>query len=131
MTLSIVPVYASILAIIFVVLSVRTLRMRRKVRVAVGDGGNIQLLRAVRAHANFAEYTPFALLLITFMELKGVSHVLLHAHCAALLVGRCSHAFGVSQIQENFRFRVVGMALTLTTILSSSVFLIFQTLYGK
>jgi uncharacterized protein len=131
MTLSIVPAYASILAIIFVVLSVRTLSVRRKARVAVGDGGNIQLLRAARAHANFAEYTPFALLLITFMELKGVSHLLLHAHCAALLVGRCSHAFGVSQIQENFRFRVVGMALTLSTILSSSAFLIIQLLHGK
>ena len=73
MTLSITPVYAAIFAIIFVLLSVRTLRERRKARVAVGGGGNIQLLRAARAHANFAEYTPFALLLITFMELKGLS----------------------------------------------------------
>lgn len=131
MTLLVVPGYASILAFIFFFLSIRTLRLRRKAQVAVGDGGNIQLLRAMRAHANFAEYTPIALLLITFMELEGLSHLLVHAHCVALLVGRCSHAFGVSQIREDFRFRVVGMTLTLTTILSSSAFLIFQTLYAK
>ena len=131
MTLSVVPIYASILAIIFVVLSVRTLRTRRKAQVAVGDGGNIELLRASRAHANFAEYTPFALLLITFMELTGVSHLLLHVHCLALLVGRCSHAIGVSRVDEDFRFRVVGMALTLPTILSASLFLIVLPLAGR
>ena len=131
MTLLVAPAYASILALIFFALSIRTLRVRRKAQVAVGDGGNIQLLRAMRAHANFAEYTPFALLLIAFMELEGLSHGLVHAHCLALLVGRCAHAFGVSQIKEDFRFRVVGMTLTLTTILSSSAFLIFQTLHAK
>jgi uncharacterized protein len=131
MTLLVVPAYASALALIFFVLSIRTLRVRRKAQVAVGDGGNIQLLRAMRAHANFAEYTPFALLLIAFMELEGLSLGLVHAHCLALLIGRCSHAFGVSQIKEDFRFRVVGMTLTLTTILSSSAFLIFQTLHAK
>ena len=131
MTLLVAPAYASILALIFFALSIRTLRVRRKAQVAVGDGGNIQLLRAMRAHANFAEYTPFALLLIAFMELEGLSHRLVHAHCLALLVGRCTHAFGVSQIKEDFRFRVVGMTLTLTTILSSSAFLIFQTLHAR
>jgi uncharacterized membrane protein YecN with MAPEG domain len=131
MTLSVVPIYASILAIIFVVLSVRTLRKRRKTQVAVGDGGNVELLRASRVHANFAEYTPFALLLITLMELKDFPRLLLHVHCLALLVGRCSHAIGVSRIDEDFRFRVVGMALTLSTILSASAFLIVMPLLGR
>ena len=35
MTLSIVPVYAAIFGLVFVVLSVRTLRVRRKAQVAV------------------------------------------------------------------------------------------------
>jgi hypothetical protein len=128
MKLLVAPGYAAILAILFFFLSVRTLRVRRQAQVAVGDGGNVRLLRAMRAHANFAEYTPIALLLIAFMELGGLSHVLVHVHCLALLAGRCSHAFGVSQIKEDFRFRVVGMTLTLAAILSSSVFLIFLIL---
>ena len=36
----IVPLYAALLAIFFVFLSVRTLRLRRTLGVAVGDGGN-------------------------------------------------------------------------------------------
>ena len=131
MTLSVVPVYAAIFGLVFVVLSVRTLRVRRKAKVAVGDGGNIELLRASRAHANFAEYTPFALLLIAFMELKSFSYLLIHIHCLVLLVGRCSHAYGVSQTPENFRFRVVGMGLTLPTILSASLLLIVLPLFGR
>jgi len=60
----IVPLYAALLALIFVALSVRTLRMRRRLRIAVGDGGDTALLRAMRVHANFAEYVPLSLLLI-------------------------------------------------------------------
>ncbi|MEN9842262.1 MAG: hypothetical protein RLZZ612_91 [Pseudomonadota bacterium] len=33
-------------------------------RVAVGDGGHPELLRAMRVHANFAEYVPLSLGLI-------------------------------------------------------------------
>ncbi len=39
-------------------------------------------------------------------------------------VRRLSHAFGVSQANENFRFRVIGMALTFTTLITSSAYLL-------
>ena len=50
--------YSALLALLFCALSLRTLLLRRKLRVAVGDAGNLQLLRAMRVHANFAEYVP-------------------------------------------------------------------------
>ena len=54
----IIAPYVAVLALIFVVLSVRTLSLRRKLGAGVGDGGSQKLVKAVRAHANFAEYTP-------------------------------------------------------------------------
>ena len=79
------------------------------------------LERISRVHANFAEYVPFALLLIAFAEMRGVYHLVIHALCVALLVGRVIHAWGVSNDAENFRFRITGMMLTLNTIGATSL----------
>jgi uncharacterized protein len=121
----IVPLYAALLALLFVALSIRTLRMRRRLRIAVGDAGNQAMLRAMRAHSNFAEYVPISLLLFYLVEQSGARPLFVHALCAALLVGRISHAFGVSQVNERFGFRIFGMALTLTPLIVASLTLLF------
>jgi uncharacterized membrane protein YecN with MAPEG domain len=122
--MNITILYASLLAILFVVLSVRTIRLRRVLKIGVGDAGNSKLLRAMRVHSNFSEYTPFALLMIGFVEGNMGSATLVHALGFCLLVGRLFHAYGVSQERENFKFRVTGMALTFTTILTCSIYLL-------
>ncbi len=71
----ITPAYAAIFAFIFVALSVRTLRLRRQLRVAIGYGNEPKLERAARAHANFAEYVPISILLIYFLEIHTVSSI--------------------------------------------------------
>ena len=122
----IVAFYASILALLFVALSVRTIRMRRRLKIAIGDAGNKEMLRTMRAHSNFAEYVPLSLLLIYFVESSGANSLIVHALALCLLVGRTSHAFGVSQAEENYRFRVFGMALTFTTLVAASVYLLYS-----
>ncbi len=118
--------YTAILAILFVVLSLRTIRLRRKLKISVGDAGNLHMLRAVRVHSNFSEYVPLSLLLIYFVEMKTTSAIFVHALGFSLLFGRIVHAFGLGQVEEDFRFRVFGMAITLTVILSCAGFLIFS-----
>nr|WP_323893986.1 MAPEG family protein [Aeromonas allosaccharophila] len=66
--MTILPVYAALLALLFVLLSIRTIRTRHSRRVALGHGDDPAMLRAMRVHANFAEYVPLALLLIYFVE---------------------------------------------------------------
>jgi len=63
------PLYAALLGLMFIALSIRTIRLRRRYRVAIGDGRKALLQRAMRVNANFAEYVPLALLLIYFVEL--------------------------------------------------------------
>jgi hypothetical protein len=116
--------YAAVLALVFVGLSVRTIRLRRRARVAIGDGGDKLLARAARVHANFAEYVPLALLLIYFAESSGAPKPAVHALCALLLIGRLVHAWGVSQPKEDFRFRVAGMAMTFAAIVLAALALL-------
>jgi len=113
MHLDITPYYAAVLALLFIILSVRTIKSRREHKVAIGDGGEKILLRAARVHANFSEYVPFTLLLIAMLEIQSYSHWIIHGLCIALLAARIAHAYGVSQTNENFKFRIFGTATTI------------------
>lgn len=128
MTLTITPVYAALLGLGFVALSIRVIRVRRATKVALGSGGDAGLERAMRVHANFAEYAPLSLLLLAMLEMGGANALWLHALCLTLLAGRAAHAYGVSRPDENFRFRVWGMALTFSVIVLASVSLLARSL---
>ena len=69
--MTITPIYAGLLTLVFVALSVRVIGGRRMAGVGLGDGGNRLLLRKTRAHGNFAEYVPFALILMALAELQA------------------------------------------------------------
>lgn len=124
MTLIYTPVYAALLALLYVVLSIRVIKLRRKNQVALGDAGNPDIQRAIRVHANFAEYVPLALILITFVEIQNFPAWIVNLLGLALLCGRSLHAYGVSQTQEKFKFRIAGMALTFTCIISAALMLL-------
>jgi uncharacterized protein len=128
MQISIVPFYAVLLATLFIFLSARVIRTRRQEKVAIGDGNSPRLQRAIRVHANFSEYVPLALILVTFAEIQKFPPLIIHALCLMLITGRMSHAYGVSQQKEDFRFRVAGMALTFMTISISVLLLLGSSL---
>jgi len=124
MTLSI---YAALLALLYVALSIRTIRVRRKLKVGIGDGDSQILARAIRVHSNFAEYVPIALILALLLELTYPHKLLIHFVCATLLLGRCIHAYGVSNPKENYTYRVTGMALSFTSICTSAIALLLKS----
>ena len=53
------------------------------------------LVRAIRAHANFAEHAPTVLLLIVVMAMLGFERVWLHVFGATFTIGRVIGAFGM------------------------------------
>lgn len=119
--MSVTPLYAGLLALLFVLLSVRVIGARRAAKVAIGDGGDKALLRRMRVQANCAEYVPVALLLLALAELQRLPGPLLHGLGLMLLTGRLIHAVGVSQEHEPFALRVGGMAMTLTVIVVAAL----------
>ena len=128
MGLLITPIYAALLSLIFVVLSIKTIIIRRKNKVAVGDGNKPQLQRAMRVHANFAEYTPIAIILVGFVESLKYNEIIVHILLSLFLLGRIIHAYGLSKIDEDFRFRVFGMVMTFNVITIASGLIIFNFL---
>ena len=121
----ITPLYAGLLAILFVVLSLRVTSMRGH-GVSLGDGGNPVLQRRIRAHGNFAEYVPFILLMIGVLELSHFSVYVLHGLGLTLLVARLLHGYALS-FSESFRFgRCWGTALTFLLLALCGVLCLYQ-----
>jgi uncharacterized protein len=114
--MAITALYAALITVVFLALSRRVIVLRRAAQVPLGDGGDRKLTRAMRAHANCAEYAPLGIILIGLAESLSVPALIVHALGVSLVAGRIVHAYGVSQEPENFRFRVAGMGLTFTAI---------------
>jgi uncharacterized membrane protein YecN with MAPEG domain len=123
-SLPVMPIYAALLALLFIYLSVRTIGVRRRLQIALGDKNQPEMQRAVRVHANFAEYVPLGLILLHLVEARTPPGWLLHALCLLLLAGRVLHAYGVSQVKERFQFRVSGMAMTFTSLGGSALYIL-------
>lgn len=126
--MTIISLYTALLAMLFFVLSVKTIRTRRKTKIAIGHNGNTEMLRAMRAHANFSEYVPLTLFAIYLAEAQGANSILIHILGATLLTARLLHAYGITQEKENFKFRVTGMALTFSVLLITAGYLIIAFL---
>lgn len=107
----ITPLYAGLLAILFVALSYRVVQ-RRGHGVSLGDGGDQALLRRIRGHGNFAEYVPIILLMIAFLELNQLHPLVLHGLGVSLLVARLLHGIALS-FTESWTFgRFYGTLIT-------------------
>lgn len=127
-TLSVTPIYAAILAILFVLLSLRVISHRITHRISLGDQGDKGMIKRMRAQANCAEYAPLGLLLLLIVELQGAPVIWLHLLGLTLTIGRMTHAYGFSASPPIFLLRRIGMVLTFTHICLSAVFMLFPGL---
>ncbi|HEV7800456.1 MAG TPA: MAPEG family protein [Burkholderiales bacterium] len=124
------PLYAALLTLWMLVLSMRVITWRRKARVSLGDGGNPALQRAIRGHANFAEYVPLALLLLLILELSRFSIYVIHAIGLTLLVARLLHGYALSFTAEYKFGRYWGAVLTFVVIIVEAVLCLYQAYRG-
>jgi len=123
------PLYAGLLTLLFVLLSLRVVKFRQK-GIPLGDGGDPKMLRVVRGHANFAEYVPLALLMMAVLELGRSSIYILHAIGIALILSRLLHAYALSYATR-FRFgRVWGAALTFVVLVVEALMCLWQAVQG-
>lgn len=117
-------IYAALLAFLYIRLSVAVIANRRRSKIALGTGSDPLLERAARVHANFAEYTPLALILLFLLETSLYPAWVIHSLGAPFLAARCLHAYGVAQDPENFRFRSIGMIATFLVLIVSAALLL-------
>lgn len=87
-----------------------------------GDGapGAAALKIAVRAHANFAEFVPLALILLGAIEAAGAPHGLLLGLAVALVLARLAHPIGMARAAPN-PLRAGGALVTWAVIAVAAI----------
>jgi uncharacterized membrane protein YecN with MAPEG domain len=116
--------YLGILALLYVVLGLQVSRLRRGHRVVFGDGDNIKLRSAIRAHGNFAEYVPIIVLLVAMLEMSGLPAMRVHLLMGGLLVARLLHPLGMYVGPRTMQFqiyRVGGIVLTWLVLVTAAL----------
>lgn len=110
--------YAGILAVLFIRLSIDTILGRRKHQISLGYGPNNEIEAVVSAHANFTAYVPLMLALLFFAESSNVfPSFVIHILAALFTIGRIQHYLAFKAKKMNFKLRVIGMHLTLWPLL--------------
>jgi len=113
--------YAAVFGLLAAILTVRVILGRVRTGVQAGDGGDAALGQAIRAHANFAEQVPLALLLIVLAEMLGARVALVHALGGALVLARLLSAWGLSRSLGATQPRQSGAGLTVAVVVASSL----------
>jgi uncharacterized membrane protein YecN with MAPEG domain len=122
-TPSVTGFYLGLLALIYAALALEVARLRRGNRVLFGDGENVRLRSAIRAHANFVEYVPIIALLVAMLEMSGSSVIRLHVLMGALLVARLLHPLGMYSKPGTWQFsagRVGGIMITIGVLVAAA-----------
>ena len=130
---SITATYVAVLALLYAALSLSVVRLRRKNRVAFGDGEHADLRGAIRAHAHFAEYVPIIAFMAAVLEMSGLPEMRIHLLMGALLIGRLLHPYGMYAKPKTLQFqvcRVGGMVITTVVMITCSL-LILRTLASR
>ena len=109
--LSAVGIYAALNMAILIWLANETGKLRRKHKVAIGDGGVKHLTRIIRGHANAVENMPMFLIMLMIAALMGMPVIAIHLLGLVFTIGRAAHAWHFIQEDASFKTRFGGFGL--------------------
>lgn len=122
--------YAALLAVLVVILLLVVVKLRRSFKVGIGDGGNRDLARAIRVHANAIEGIPLFLILFVLYELNGAPVMALHAIGGLYLASRVAHAAGMLRTAGPSIGRVAGTVGSVTCVIVLAVLNVLRAVNG-
>jgi uncharacterized membrane protein YecN with MAPEG domain len=114
--LTITAFYASILAFIYMKLSLNIISLRRKYKISLGFGKHKDLEQAIRAHANFNETVPIGLILLVCLEVNKIHFLIVLILGGLLILGRYFHAKAFLKDTIDLDGRVLGIKCTFWSI---------------
>jgi len=114
-------VCAGLLGLLAVVLTINVGRLRGQKKINLGDGGDPEMLAAIRAHANLIELAPLCLLLI-YMASDFYGFWTTAILSIVLLVARVLHAGGMLGVIPQGRF--LGASGTTLVLVAVSALLV-------
>jgi uncharacterized membrane protein YecN with MAPEG domain len=114
--------YGGLNALLITLLGMQVSRGRAARGVGVETPIPKEMIRAVRAHGNAAEWVPLGLILLLVIELSGAgTRFTLHLAGGTLLLGRVLHAAG---FYGKNKLSVAGAALTYLDLFAMSIWAI-------
>ena len=114
--LPITTVFASLLALLALVLASRVVDSRRSEKVSLGDGGNELVQRRMRAQGNFNDYVPMTVILVGLAEFQNANFWLLAGISTAFLVARVAHGYAMAFTDGWVPGRFYGTVVTFLVI---------------
>ena len=114
-------IYGGMLGLLFLLLSFWVVKRRAQFKVMIGEGEAPEMLSAIRAHGNFAEYVPLALLMLALLELAGTAAAVVWTCGLVLLLARLAHAIGLGGSAGYSAGRFGGTLLTLAVLLAMAL----------
>jgi uncharacterized protein len=117
----ITAVYAAIFGLFATALTINVIVNRVRLKVEGGDGGVPKMAQAIRAHANFAEHVPLAIILIGLAEMTGMRAWIIYVLGGVLLVARLLSAVGLNRSLSGSMPRQAGAGLTILVTVAASV----------
>jgi len=120
-SMAVAGLYAGIFGLIGLWLGVVVAQWRSRTRIAIGDGGDPDLTRAMRGQANFVENVPIALILFVTMALMGAPAIAIHVLGATLVVARIVHGLHFAAPGRPRWQRAAGASLTILVLAAASL----------
>ena len=114
----------AIFGLLHVIFTLRVGGYRFRSGISLGDSGDPELRNRVRAHGNFIENVPIAVLLILLNDLDGAQDTTLILMGSILLISRLTHYLTIATRRLPIILRPLSMIGTLGTILAASVMLL-------
>jgi uncharacterized membrane protein YecN with MAPEG domain len=112
-SLEVAAVYIGLSALLLLVLAYNVgARRGAQDQLQPGDTGDAGLVRAIRAHGNFAEHAPITLLVLLCLALLGVQPFWLHLFGGTFVVGRVIGAVGMMRDKHPNPLRFIGNLVT-------------------
>ena len=115
---------AAVFGLLHVIFTLRVGNYRFNSKISLGDGGDRELRNRVRAHGNFIENVPIALLLILLNDLDGAQDSTLVVMGSILLASRLTHYLTIVAVRLPWILRPLSMLGTLGTIPAASLMLL-------
>jgi uncharacterized membrane protein YecN with MAPEG domain len=125
--LEITALFAGILTLMMVPLSLQVSLRRAGLKASFGDADDEILRRRIRAHGNFTEYVPTGLIALGLVEWTAAPALLVWVLGLALLVARLLHAYGMLYTSTP-AIRGSGMMIQHAMFLAAGGWLVWATL---
>jgi uncharacterized membrane protein YecN with MAPEG domain len=119
-----IAIYAALLGLLGALLTINVILNRVRSSINAGDGGVPALAQAIRAHANFVEQAPIALIVLGLAEVSGARVLVVNILGVGLIAARLASAHALNRTLAQSPLRQFGGGVSVLILAAASVALL-------